>query len=68
MILDLQSLQSILLGDAVFAGSLHTEISSMSISSNYLSDLPQLNSIQLGLWALWGYDNDDSCSLIIRGN
>ena len=67
MILDLQSLQSILLGDWVFRDSVATEISSMSTSSNYLSDLPHLNSIQLGLWALCGY-NDDSCSLIVRGN
>ena len=68
MILDLQSLQSILLGDHVFGCSLHTEISSMSTSSNYLSDLPHLNSIQLGSFALDGYDYDDSCSLIVRGN
>ena len=66
MILDLQSLQSILLGDFVFDWSVATEISSMSPSSNYLSDLPQLNSIQLGWCALWG-DDDDSCSLIVRG-
>ena len=67
MILDLQSLQSILLGDYVFVRSVHTEISSMSTSSNYLSDLPHLNSIQLGSYALWGKDVDD-CSLIVRGN
>ena len=67
MILDLQSLQSILLGDEVFAGSLHTEISSMSTSSNYLSDLPHLESIQLGECALYGDYNDDDCSLIVRG-
>ena len=67
MILDLQSLQSILLGDHVFDCSLHTEISSISTSSNYLLDLPHLNSIQLGSCALWGYNDDDSCSLIIRG-
>ena len=66
MILDLQSLQSILLGDHVFECSVHTEISSISISSNYLSDLPHLNSIQLGEYALYGDDND-SCSLILRG-
>ena len=68
MILDLQSLQSILLGDCVFAYSVATEISSISISSNYLSDLPHLNSIQLGSYALCGNYNDDSCSLIVRGN
>ena len=67
MILDLQSLQSIILGDWVFKCSVHTEISSMSTSSNYLSDLPQFNSIQLGSYALCG-DNDDDCSLIVRGN
>ena len=67
MILDLQSLQSILLGDLVFAWSVATEISSMSPSSNYLSDLPHLNSIQLGKDALCGAGGD-SCSLIIRGN
>ena len=67
MILDLQSLQSILLGDKVFDYFVDTEISSMSISSNYLSDLPQLNSIQLSEYALWGY-NDASYSLIVRGN
>ena len=68
MILDLQSLQSILLGDYVFQYSLHTEISSMSTNSNYLSDLPHLNSIQLGEDALYGDDDNDSCSLIVRGN
>ena len=67
MILDLQSLQSILLGDYVFDYSVHTEISSISTSSNYLSDLPHLNSIQLGEWALDGATGD-SCSLIVRGN
>ena len=66
MILDLQSLQSILLGGYVFHYSPHTEISSMSTSSNYLSDLPQLNSIQLGEYALYG-DENISCSLILRG-
>ena len=68
MILDLQSLQSILLGDYVFRDSVATEISSISTSSNYLSDLPHLNSIQLGSYALCGDDDDDSCSLIVRGN
>ena len=67
MILDLQSLQSILLGDYVFKYSLHTEISSISPSSNYLSDLSHLNSIQLGEYALFGAGGDD-CSLIVRGN
>ena len=66
MILDLQYLQSLLLGDFVFEFSAHTEISSISINSNYLSDLPHLKSIQLGWCALCG-DDDDSCSLIIRG-
>ena len=68
MILDLQSLQSILLGDGVFECSVATEISSISTSSNYLSDLPHLNSIQLGEWALYGYDDAAACSLIVRGN
>ena len=67
MILDLQSLQSLLLGDKVLDRSVQTEISSMSTSSNYLSDLPQLTSIQLGKAALYGDDNA-SCSLILRGN
>ena len=67
MILDLQSLQSILLGDCVFDWSVTTEISSMSTNSNYLLDLSQLNSIQLGYYALCG-DDDDDCSLIVQGN
>ena len=67
MILDLQSLQSILLGNYVFGNSVATEISSMSTSSNYLSDLPHLESIQLGHYALCG-DDTSSCSLIVRGN
>ena len=31
-------------------------------------DLPSLQSIQLGEWALHGRDDDDSCSLIMRSN
>ena len=67
LILDLKSLQTIVLGDYVFAYSYITEISSMPTSSNYLPDLPQLKSIQLGSAALWGYNND-VCSLILRGS
>ena len=31
-------------------------------------DLPSLQSITLGEWALYGRDDDDSCSLIMRSN
>ena len=31
-------------------------------------DLPSLQSIQLGNWALKGRENDDSSSLIMRSN
>ena len=67
LFLDLESLESIILGDYVFDESHHTEISSMFISSNYLSDLPHLTSIQLGFCTLFG-SNDDDCSLLLQGN
>ena len=31
-------------------------------------DLPSLQSIQLGGYALFGRDNDESCSLTMRSN
>ena len=31
-------------------------------------DLPSLQSIQLGEWALAGRNDDDSCSLTLRSN
>ena len=33
-----------------------------------LIDLPSLQSIQLGDWALHGRYDDESCSLIMRSN
>ena len=35
--------------------------------NEYLTDLPHLNSIKLGSWALYGRD-DNSCSLIMESN
>ena len=38
----------------------------MNLNDMIAIDLPSLQSIQLGEWALYGRDEDDSCSLTMR--
>ena len=61
VITDLPSLKSLLLGNKVFAWSLHTILYSKSIQLKFTFDLPQLESIHLGEASLFGtVDNNDS--------
>ena len=40
----------------------------MNLNEMIVIDLPSLQSITLGQWALQGRYDDDSCSLIMRSN
>ena len=40
----------------------------MVMNEMIVIDLPSLQSIQLGHYALYGRYNDESCSLIMRSN
>ena len=66
--IDLPSLQSIELENLSFAFSSTTIIESMILIWNEMKwiDLPSLQSIKLGLGALGGYIEDESCSLTMR--
>ena len=61
-------MNSIELGDSAFSGSLSTVISSIwMIWMDWWIDLPHLNSIKLGVFALYGRDVS-SCSLKMESN
>ena len=61
-------MNSIELGDQAFGLSSPTEISSIwMIRMNKWIDLPYLNSIKLGDWALHGI-YDSSCSLMMESD
>ena len=66
--IDLPSLQSIELGFSVFPYSSTTIIESILLIWNEMKwiDLPSLQSIKLGEYALYGRDDDESCSLTMR--
>ena len=66
--IDLPSLQSIELGYKSFLSSSTTIIESMILIWNEMKwiDLPSLQSIKLGEYALYGHNDDESCSLTMR--
>ena len=61
-LIDLPSLQCIVIGNDAFAVSVSTVIESMVQEwMNYRADLPSLHSIELGNYALFGSDEEYSC-------